>query len=205
MRIAPVMIFLALASARAYADDEAPVAQPTKQIDTADSLCPAVRGDLDAKLPCKRFGKAKLGGATVEGVSVTDPSSVTHYAILITDGDKMSVSQPVEVMLGDCAMMKCLVVDKTTPKLHAVRKGALVVLEVAVTEHMRHTDPETGKQRNDPPRHNVYVIACSKSEAGPPTCLARQVGDETQRSCTGTVDADGNLVTTCEDSEYLGL
>jgi hypothetical protein len=205
MRIAPALLLLALASARAHADDNAPVAQPMKAIDTVDSLCPAVRGDLDAKLPCKKMGKAKLdSGATAEGMSVSDAGAITHYAVVITDGDKMFVSQPLEVTLGDCAMMKCMIVDKATPKLHAVRKGALVVLEVAVTWHMQHTDPESGKRSNDRAKHDVYVIACGKSGDGPPTCVQRQAGD-TQRSCTGSVDADGNLVTTCDDSEYLGL
>ena len=204
MRIVLAILLLALSSPLAHADDDAPVAQPTKPIDTADALCPAVRGDLDAKLPCKKSGHAKLAtGATAEGISVTD-QGVAHYAVLITDGDRMFVSQPLEVALGDCAMMKCMIVDKVTPKLHAVRKGELVVLELAVTEHMQHTDPNTGKHSNDRPRHNVYVIACGKNGDGPPACVQRQAGD-TQRSCTGSVDSDGNLVTTCDDSEYLGL
>jgi len=203
MRIALAILLLALSSPLAHADDDAPVAQPMQPAASADEVCAAVRGDMDAKLPCKKIGSTKLDGATLEGYAVTDPDNIAHFAVVMVVHEESFVSSFVQVELQDCAMMKCLLVDKTAPKLHAARSGALGVLEVAVTEHWRHTNPDNGKTSSDRPRHNLYVIACSKTDQGPPTCTVRQDGDMSQRSCTGSVDADGNLVTTCQETEAL--
>jgi hypothetical protein len=203
MRIAPVLILLALAAGRAHADDDAPVAQPMKPVANADEICASMRGSLDAKLPCKKISSTKLAGATLEAYVVADQQTA-QYATVMVVNEKSFVSPPLVIELGDCAMMKCLIVDKTTPRVHAVSQGALGVLELAVTLHWQHTNPDNGKVSNDKPRHNHYVIACSKG-ADVPSCITIQSGTMTDKSCTGSVDAGGELHTTCDETQYLSV
>jgi hypothetical protein len=190
-----------LCAARAYADDDAPVAKPMGHATSSDGLCYALRKDLDAKLACKSVAHVKLaGGATADLYAVK--SDVIRYAVVITDNRSSATSEPVELLTEDCGMMKCDLLDGQTPKLRAIGHGAMAVLELSAKFHHETHDDKVPKVTG---RWSTYdAILCGKNSGSAYTCVTRHRGGR-DHSCTARLADDGTLTSRCEDVEQLTL
>src|SRR6185437_9463672 len=147
-------------AATARADDDAPIAKPMAHV--ADACAP-LRKDLDAKLACKPVAHAKLaGGATADLYAVN--SDVIRYAVVVTDGGASATSEPIELLGSDCGMMKCDVLDRQTPTLRALHKGAMVALELVAKYH--HETHDTGTPTIAGRWQTYDAILCGKSSSG---------------------------------------
>ncbi len=199
MRILAIVISI-LCAARAYADDDAPVAKPMTHVTDKDAACAALRKELDAKLECKAIAHAKLGAAAADLYAVE--GDVTRYAVVITDGGASAMSEPLELVASDCGMMKCEILDAHAPKLRALHKGAMVVLEVVAKYH--HETHDSGVSKSTGRWQTYDAIACGKAASGAYTCVTRHRGGR-DHSCTATLADDATLTSKCEDVETLTL
>ena len=199
------LALIAAAPALAFADDpDRDNARTDMAAVTAPAdACTALRKDMDEKTACKPIAHAKLaGGATADLYAVTGKDlDVWRYAVVVTAGDRSTVSPMIEADASDCGMNKCDLLVGATPKLHAIAGGKEVAIEITARFQHQTTSPD---EPHPKPRVTERWSTFDALVCDGKVCLRRHRGDR-QHSCTGSISADSTMTTHCDETSYIDL
>jgi hypothetical protein len=198
MRI--VLALLLVAPALAFADDTDNTRIDMTALTAAPDACTTLRKDMDEKTACKPIAHAKLaGGATADLYAVAAKDIAWRYAVVVTAGDKVTMSPVIELDVADCGMMKCDLLDGATPKLHAIRDGKEVAVEVTGRFHHENTSPDVphAKPKTTDRWTTLDAVVCNGKQ-----CFTRHRGMR-DHACTGSIANDGAMTTHCDATDYI--
>ena len=146
LRLFAVLIPMILLSATAHADRRVEV---LTQINDPGDACARLREKMDPKGTCTSAGKVTAkAGWTFEVIAAADPGTVSYGIVIMLDG-KPWVSQPIELVLQNCGMQKCDLLDRHKPKPPRVldTQTPAVAVEFLLRSHHEHTDDSSGKAK----------------------------------------------------------
>jgi hypothetical protein len=182
-----------------------PTLTPMTEVADTAALCKELRGTLDATLTCKAISKVAVKGiGDVEVWSASD-NYVTAYVVAINDGSKRWMAERIEVVVSNCGMMKCDIVDSHKPRTPRALKTYTpsVAIEFPLELHHEHTadDGKKGWQVTDDRWSAMQIVTCGKVK-GVLTCGAQSWGGR-HNSCKVTLDNAGGVTASCTSTDLV--
>jgi hypothetical protein len=116
-----------------------------------------------------RIGRvAMAGGAVAELYEVADGVGFAQWTIVIDDHGTVTRSPTLELVRSNCGMHKCVLGAARRPKLHTIRGGTAVEIELFTRFVFESTNPDTGRSRIGERWHDYDAIECTTD-----TCVTR--------------------------------